>query len=140
MVNLYNIDTHELFYFTVSRKELEVGIKRTRSIKEVGFYEYVRIEYDLNQDGKTDIIIYHCIIERVLGESWVWQKEWFRKECDSNHDGRFDFYLEEDEQGAIHLYYYGISWENVEKMLVTLMPFLIMGYLITGSNSRESTE
>ena len=76
-----------------------------------GFWNYVKVYYDMNKDGKADVIQYHCLVRAEWNLSdglWemTWQFEWFRKEVDSDCDGEFDYILEENENKRINVYDY----------------------------------
>jgi hypothetical protein len=82
-------------------------IKRKDTISQViEGNKYVKVFYDLSNDGICNMISYHELIYSEFnftdgGEEIIWKRNWFRKEIDEDKDGVFDFYLEIQEDGKI---------------------------------------
>lgn len=122
-----------------------------RSKYRRGFYDYAKIYYDFNRDKKADVIEYHCVIRgefdlTVHTHEWIWQKEWFKKDIDTDYDGKFDLFLEENKDGGIEVISnLRESWldknaEKIEFFVVTTIPFMVSIYALIGISERKKRE
>jgi hypothetical protein len=68
-------------------------------------FGYYIVPYDMNNDGKVDMRMYcphiFSYTDNYSGE-WerIWGRWWFRKEVDTNYDGKFDYILIRDEKNG----------------------------------------